>query len=63
MWARGNQKLPGIIRPQPPDAVGKAVVKAIEQDLAEVTVASLGLRAISKLSALAPAFVAKRSGR
>jgi short-subunit dehydrogenase len=63
MWARGNQKLPGIIQPQPPDAVGKAVVKAIEQDLAEVTVASLGLRAISKLSALAPAFVAKRSGR
>jgi short-subunit dehydrogenase len=61
MWARGNQKLPAIIRPQPPEDVGKAVVKAIEQDLAEVTVASLGLRAVSKLSALAPAFVAKRS--
>jgi short-subunit dehydrogenase len=63
MWARGNQKLPGIIRPQAPEDVGRAVVKAIEQDLAEVTVASLGLRAISKLSALAPAFVAARSGR
>jgi short-subunit dehydrogenase len=63
MWARGGQKLPGFIRPQAPEDVGKAVVKAIEQNLAEVDVASLGLRAVSMLSALAPAFVASRSGR
>jgi len=63
MWARGGQKLPGFIRPQAPEDVGKAVVKAIEQNLAEIDVASLGLRAVSKLSALAPAFVASRSGR
>ena len=60
MWARGGQKLPGFIRPQAPDDVGRAVVKAIERDLAEVDVASIGLRAVSKLAALAPAFVAKR---
>jgi short-subunit dehydrogenase len=63
MWARGGQKLPGFIRPQAPEDVGNAVVKAIEQDLPEVDVASFGLRAISKLSALAPAFVASRSSR
>jgi uncharacterized protein len=60
MWARGGQKLPGIIRPQAPEDVGRAVVRAIERDLAEVDVASVGLRAISKVAALAPAFVAKR---
>jgi uncharacterized protein len=63
MWARGGQKLPGFIRPQAPEDVGKAVVKAIEHDLAEIDVASFGLRALSKLSALAPAYVAARSGR
>ena len=61
MWARGGQKLPGFIRPQAPEDVGKAVVRAIERNLAEVDVASFGLRAVSKLSALAPAFVADRS--
>jgi short-subunit dehydrogenase len=60
MWARGGQKLPGIIRPQAPEDVGRAVIRAIERDLAEVDVASVGLRAISKVAALAPAFVAKR---
>jgi short-subunit dehydrogenase len=60
MWARGGQKLPPIIRPQAPQDVGKAVVRAIERDLAEVDVASLGLRVVSKLSGVAPAFVAKR---
>jgi short-subunit dehydrogenase len=61
MWARGGQKLPSIIRPQSPEAVGEAVVKAIEHDLAEVDVASMGLRVVSKLAALAPGFVAERS--
>jgi short-subunit dehydrogenase len=63
MYARGKQKLPGFIRPQAAEDVGRAVVKAIENDLAEVEVASLGLRVVSKLSALAPAYVAARSGR
>ena len=63
MWARGGQKLPAFIRPQAPEDVGRAVVKAIEHDLAEVDVASFGLRVVSKLSALAPASFAARTGR
>jgi short-subunit dehydrogenase len=62
MFARGGARLPPFIRPLPPDDVGRAVVKAIERDLPEVDVASPGLRAISKLSALAPAWVARRAG-
>jgi short-subunit dehydrogenase len=61
MWARGGQKLPGFIRPQAPEDVGKAVVRAVEDNIAEVDVASVGLRIVSKISALAPAFVAARS--
>jgi short-subunit dehydrogenase len=61
MFARGGAKLPPFIRALPPREVGKAVVKAVERELAEVDVASLGLRVVSRLSALAPAFVAERS--
>jgi short-subunit dehydrogenase len=61
MFARGGRKPPPLIRALPPERVGKAVVKAIEQNAAEVDVASLGLRVASKVSALAPAFVAKRT--
>jgi uncharacterized protein len=61
MFARGGGKTPPLVRTLSPEAVGKAVVKAIERDHAEVDVASLGLRVASKVSALAPAFVAKRT--
>jgi short-subunit dehydrogenase len=61
MWARGGQKLPGFIRPRAPEDVGKAVVRAVEDNIAEVDVASVGLRVVAKISALAPAFVAARS--
>jgi short-subunit dehydrogenase len=61
MFARGGRKPPRLIRTSSPEDVGKAVVKAIERNIAEVDVASLGLRVASKVSALAPAFVAKRS--
>ncbi len=61
MFARGGGKLPPFIRAQPPEAVAKAVVRAIERDLAEVDVASFGLRAVARVSALAPAFVARRT--
>jgi hypothetical protein len=61
MFARGGGKLPPFIRPKSPQAVGKAVVKAIEGNRAEVDVASFGLRAVSRVSALAPAFVARRT--
>jgi len=61
MFARGGRKPPPLIGTCSPEEVGKAVVKAIERDVAEVDVATIGLRAASKLAALAPAFVAKRS--
>jgi short-subunit dehydrogenase len=61
MFARTGAKPPPLIGTATPEQVGRAVVKAIERDLAEVDVASLGLRVVSKLSALAPAFVAERS--
>lgn len=61
MFARTGAKPPPLVGTARPEQVGKAVVKAIERNAAEVDVASLGLRAVSKLSALAPAFVAERT--
>jgi short-subunit dehydrogenase len=61
MFARGGPKMPAFIRPQPPDKVAQAVVRAIERDEAEVDVASLGLRLVSRVAAFAPAFVADRT--
>jgi short-subunit dehydrogenase len=61
MFARSGAKPPPLIGTASAEEVGRAVVKAIQRDVAEVDVASLGLRVISKLSALAPAFVADRS--
>jgi short-subunit dehydrogenase len=61
MFARGGAKPPPLIGTSMPEEVGKAVVKAIKRDAAEIDVASVGLRVISKLSALAPAFVANRT--
>jgi short-subunit dehydrogenase len=61
MFARGGGKPPPLVGTRSPEDVGSAVVKAIERDLAEVDVATVGLRAVSRLAALAPAFVAKRS--
>jgi short-subunit dehydrogenase len=61
MFARGGGKPPPFIRPSAPADVGAAVVQAIERNVAEIDVASLGLRAVSKLGALAPGFVAERS--
>ena len=57
MFARGGGKTPPLIKPSSPEDVGKAVVRAIERNAAEIDVASLGLRAISKVGALAPATV------
>jgi uncharacterized protein len=61
MFARGGRKTPPLIGTSSPAEVGKAVVKAIERNVAEVDVATIGMRAASKLAALAPAFIAKRS--
>ena len=61
MFARGGGKTPPFVRPSSPEDVGRAVVRAIERNEAEIDVASLGLRMISKVGALAPAAIAKRS--
>jgi short-subunit dehydrogenase len=63
MFARGGGKTPPFISPSSPEDVGKAVVRAIEQNAAEIDVASLGLRLIAKVGALAPATIAGRSAR
>ena len=60
MFARGGAKPPPLIGTSSPEDVGKAVVRAIERNAAEIDVASLGLRAMSKLGALAPATIADR---
>jgi short-subunit dehydrogenase len=61
MFARGGAKPPPLIGTSTPEEVGKAVVRAIERNAAEIDVASLGLRAMSKLGALAPATIANRT--
>ena len=61
MFARGGGKTPPLVSPSSPEDVGKAVVRAIERNVAEIDVASLGLRAISKVGALAPATIADRT--
>ena len=61
MFARGGAKPPRLIGTSMPEEVGKAVVRAIERNAAEIDVASLGLRAVSKLGALAPATIADRT--
>jgi short-subunit dehydrogenase len=61
MFARGGGKPPPLVGTRSPGDVGSAVVKAIERNLSEVDVATVGLRTVSKLAAVAPAFVAKRS--
>jgi uncharacterized protein len=61
MFARGGGKPPPLVGTSTPEDVGKAAVRAIERNAAEIDVASLGLRAMSKLGALAPATIADRT--
>jgi short-subunit dehydrogenase len=61
MFARGGGTPPRLIGTSSPEDVGAAVVRAIERNAAEIDVASLGLRAMAKLGALAPATIADRT--
>ena len=61
MFARGGAKTPPLVSPSSPEDVGKAVVRAVERNAAEIDVASFGLRVISKIGALAPATIADRT--
>jgi short-subunit dehydrogenase len=54
MFAESGAKLPPFIGTKRPDDVARAVVKAIEQDRAELDVAPIALRAGATLASLAP---------
>jgi short-subunit dehydrogenase len=54
MFADSGAKLPPFVGTKRPEDVARAVVKAIEQDRAEIEVAPLPLRAGATLAALAP---------
>jgi uncharacterized protein len=54
MFAESGAKLPPYVGTKKPDDVARAVVKAIEQNRAELDVAPLPLRAGAVLAALAP---------
>jgi short-subunit dehydrogenase len=54
MFAESGAKLPPYIGTKRPDDVARAVVKAIEQNRAELDVAPLPLRAGAVLAAVAP---------
>ena len=54
MFAKSGAKLPPLVGMKPPEAVADAVVEAIENDRAEISVAPLALRAGTALAALFP---------
>jgi short-subunit dehydrogenase len=54
MFAKSGAKLPPFVGMKPPEAVGRAVVSAIERNRPEVAVAPLGLRAGTALAGLFP---------
>jgi len=54
MFADSNTELPRFVGSRPPEAVGEAVVQAIEGDRAEVSVAPVSMRAGAALAGLLP---------
>ncbi len=54
MFAKSGAKLPPFVGMRPPEAVARAVAKAIADDRAELSVAPLSMRAGTALSALFP---------
>lgn len=59
LFAEAGVKLPPWVGTRTPEQVGAAVVRAIEDERAEVDVAPLGLRMGTRLAALAPVTVAR----
>ena len=59
MFADSGATLPRFVGTKPPQAVGAAVVRAIERDRAEIDVAPWGLRAGALLAGVAPALSAR----
>lgn len=54
MFAESGTKLPPFVGTRPPEAVGAAVVQAIERDRAEVSVAPASVRAGAAMAGLLP---------
>jgi short-subunit dehydrogenase len=63
MFADSGAKLPPGIGTRTPDQVATAVIRAIERNRAEISVAPLGLRVGSALAGLAPQIAAEVSRR
>ena len=63
MFAKAGVKLPPGVGTKSPQDVAAAVLKAIEQDRAEVDVAPLGLRAGAAFASVAPGMAAAASRR
>ena len=63
MFAQAGVKLPRGVGTRSPEQVARAVVRAIEDNRAEVEVAPLGLRLGTTLASLAPELAARVSRR
>lgn len=63
MWADTGLAPPKGLRTRSPEQVGDAVVRAIEEDRAEITVASLGLRLGALFARAAPGAFARLAPR
>jgi short-subunit dehydrogenase len=58
MFAKTGVKLPAVVGTKTPDDVGRAVVRAIEKDLAELEVAAFDQRLGALLGSISPGLVA-----
>jgi len=63
MFADSGAGLPPGVRTVKPDAVGAAIIRAVERDRAEVDAAPLALRAGARLAGAAPVFAASVNKR
>ena len=63
MFHDSGAKLPGFVGTNTPDDVAVAVIRAIEQDRGEVSVAPLAMRAGTKFAELAPATAARAAAK
>jgi short-subunit dehydrogenase len=63
MFADADAKAPGLAGTSSPAEVGAGVVRAIERDRAEVSVAPLRAKALAAIAANAPEFAGRAAGR
>jgi short-subunit dehydrogenase len=63
LFHESGVEIPRFVRPRPAEAVGRATVRAIERDVAEIDVADLGSRAWGMLGQVAPVTLARINAR